>query len=140
MIPFSAIVAVLTLLLLATAITLWLDARQRRMNRQIEIALPGTDAGSVTSIRRIDGRSRWQLLEQLVDYRAEVPYALHPAYVLMCGGLVAVGIFYANRVFGFSTFKVSLAAGIFALLKWGTYMLFRRRDEPRQELPKFPGA
>lgn len=33
-----------------------------------------------------------------------------------------------------------LAAGIFALLKWGTYMLFRRRDEPKQEPPKFPGA
>ena len=26
------------------------------------------------------------------------------------------------------------------LLKWGTYMLFRRRDEPKQERPKFPGA
>ncbi|HEX4265069.1 MAG TPA: hypothetical protein VH597_12080 [Verrucomicrobiae bacterium] len=31
-----------------------------------------------------------------------------------------------------------LAAGIFALLKWGTYMLFRRRDEPKQPAPKFP--
>ncbi len=32
----------------------------------------------------------------------------------------------------------ALAAGIFALLKWGTYMLFRRRDEPKQPAPKFP--
>lgn len=32
----------------------------------------------------------------------------------------------------------ALAAGIFALLKWGTYMLFRRRDEPKQPTPKFP--
>jgi hypothetical protein len=32
-----------------------------------------------------------------------------------------------------------LAAGVFALLKWGTYMLFRRRDEPVQERPKIPG-
>jgi hypothetical protein len=32
-----------------------------------------------------------------------------------------------------------LAAGIFALLRWGVYMLFRRREEPKQELPKFPG-
>jgi hypothetical protein len=31
-----------------------------------------------------------------------------------------------------------LAAGIFALLKWGATMLFRRRDEPRQDAPKFP--
>ncbi len=34
----------------------------------------------------------------------------------------------------------ALAAGIFALLKWGTYMLFRRHDEPRQPAPKFPGV
>ena len=33
-----------------------------------------------------------------------------------------------------------LAAGIFALLKWGAYMLFRRRDEPKTERPKFPAA
>jgi hypothetical protein len=34
----------------------------------------------------------------------------------------------------------ALAAGIFALLKWGTYMLFRRRDEPKQPAPKFPAV
>jgi hypothetical protein len=33
-----------------------------------------------------------------------------------------------------------IAAGIFALLKWGTYMLFRRRDEPKQPAPKFPAV
>jgi hypothetical protein len=33
-----------------------------------------------------------------------------------------------------------LAAGVFALLKWGTFMLFRRRDEPKQERPGLPGA
>ena len=33
-----------------------------------------------------------------------------------------------------------VAAGIFALLKWGTYMLFRRRDEPKQPAPKFPAV
>lgn len=34
----------------------------------------------------------------------------------------------------------ALAAGVFALLKWGTYMLFRRHDEPRQPAPRFPGV
>jgi hypothetical protein len=33
-----------------------------------------------------------------------------------------------------------LAAGVFALLKWGTYMLFRRRDEPKQAPPNLPGS
>jgi hypothetical protein len=34
---------------------------------------------------------------------------------------------------------ILLAVGIFALLKWGAYTLFRGRDEPRVERPKFPG-
>jgi hypothetical protein len=33
-----------------------------------------------------------------------------------------------------------LAAGIFALLKWGAYMVFRRKDEPVKERPRFPTA
>lgn len=33
-----------------------------------------------------------------------------------------------------------LAAGVFAILKWGTHLLFRRRDEPKQEAPKLPGT
>ena len=32
-----------------------------------------------------------------------------------------------------------LAAGVFVLLKWGARRLFRRRDEPPEEPPKFPG-
>jgi len=31
-----------------------------------------------------------------------------------------------------------LAAGVFALLKWGRYMLFRSGDEPAKPMPKFP--
>ena len=31
-----------------------------------------------------------------------------------------------------------LAASIFALMKWGAYMLFRRKDEPVKERPQFP--
>ena len=33
-----------------------------------------------------------------------------------------------------------LAAGGFALFKWGTYALFRNRNEPKKQAPKFPGA
>jgi len=33
-----------------------------------------------------------------------------------------------------------LAGGIFALLKWSAYMLFRQRDEPKAERPRFPEA
>jgi len=34
----------------------------------------------------------------------------------------------------------ALAAGAFALLKWGTYMLFRRGEEPKLPAPKIPGV
>ena len=44
-------------------------------------------------------------------------------------------------VFGGSIERLFLlAAAIFALLKWGVYMLFRRREEPKQEPPSFPTA
>jgi hypothetical protein len=33
-----------------------------------------------------------------------------------------------------------LAISVFALLKWGAYMLFRRREEPKRDWPKFIGA
>lgn len=44
-------------------------------------------------------------------------------------------------VFGGSVAMLfALAAGIFALLKWGTYSLFRSRNEPKKEAPKWPGV
>jgi len=39
-------------------------------------------------------------------------------------------------VFGDSVLTLAvLVLGLFALLKWGTYMLFRRKDEPRSDPP-----
>ena len=40
--------------------------------------------------------------------------------------------------FGSIEMLFALAAGIFALLKWGGHMLFRRHDEPVKPAPKFP--
>lgn len=40
--------------------------------------------------------------------------------------------------FGSVEMLFALAAGIFALLKWGSYMLFRSGDEPAKPMPKFP--
>lgn len=43
-------------------------------------------------------------------------------------------------VFGGSVaMLMGLAMGIFALVKWGSYMLFRNRNEPRKAMPKIPG-
>ncbi|MBR1245116.1 type II secretion system F family protein [Bradyrhizobium sp. AUGA SZCCT0274] len=106
----------LVLLVCAAAITLWLDARQRRMNRQLEIALPTSLSASLPSIRRQQAGSRGQFLHRLANYRAETTYNWHPFYVLLAGAIAAAAIFYANTRLGFSTLHVSLAAAIVAIM------------------------
>ena len=115
MIPPLVIVIVLALLLCAAAITLWLDARERRMDRQVAAALPISHSASLASIRRLETGSRSQFFHRLANYRAEIDYAWHPAYVLLAGAIAAAAIFYANRLLGFSILTVSLAAAIVAV-------------------------
>jgi tight adherence protein B len=109
-------VTILLLLVCAATSALWLDARQRRMDRRLEAALPASQADIETSIRRLETRSRAAFLQRLVNYRSGIPYALHPAYVLLAGGLVAAAVFYANRFFGYSALFVSVVAAIVALM------------------------
>src|SRR6516162_957005 len=98
MIPSFVIVIVLALLMCAAAISLWLDARGRRMHRQLAVALPTSHSANLPSIRRLEGKSRSLFLHRLANYRAEIPYSWHPAYVLLAGAMAAAGIFYANRL------------------------------------------
>ncbi|QOZ52209.1 type II secretion system F family protein [Bradyrhizobium sp. CCBAU 53338] len=116
MIPQSVIVAVLMLLLCATAVSLWLDGRQRRMERQLTTALPSSLAASLPSIRRLENGTRSQFLHRLANYRPGIVYACHPAYVLLAGVVAASAILYANRLFAFSSLYVSIAAAIGALV------------------------
>ena len=116
MMPQFLIIIVLVLLICAAAMSLWLDARQRRMDRQLAIALPTSHSASLPSIRRLEAGSRWLFLHRLANYRAEIAYAWHPAYVLLAGVIAAAAIFYANSLLGFSTLYVSLAAAIVAIM------------------------
>jgi tight adherence protein B len=123
------IIIVLMLLMCAGAMSLWLDARQKRIDRQLAVALPASDSASLPSIRRLQARSRWLLLHRLANYRAEIAYDWHPAYVLLAGVIAAAAIFYANSVLKFSILYVSLAAAIVAtmvvrgLLGWQQHRL-----------------
>src|SRR6516225_6137879 len=94
----------------------WLDARQRRIDRQLEIALPTSQAASLPSIRRLQTESRWLFLHRLANYKAGIAYDLRPAYVLLAGVIAAAAIFYANSLLGFSILYVSLAAVIVAIM------------------------
>src|SRR4051794_16702683 len=114
--PEILTIIVLALLLCAAAMSLWLDARQIRIDRQLAIALPTSHSASLPSIRRSETGARGLWLHRLVNYRAEVAYGLHPAYALLAGAIAAAAIFYANSVLGFSTLYVSLAAAIVAIM------------------------
>jgi len=116
MMPEFSIIIVLLLLICAAAMTLLLDARQRRIDRQLEIALPTSQAASLPSIRRLQAESRWSFLHRLANYRAAIAYDWHPGYVLLAGVIAAATIFYANSLLEFSILYVSLAAAIVAVM------------------------
>jgi tight adherence protein B len=110
------IIIVLLFLICAAAMTLLLDARQRRIDRQLAIALPTSHSASLPSIRRLQAGSRWLFLHRLANYKAGIAYDWHPAYVLLAGVIAAAAIFYSNSLLGFSILYVSLAAAIVAIM------------------------
>src|SRR5436190_22205369 len=109
-------IIVLVLLICAAAMSLWLDTREKRMDRQLTIALPTSHPASLPSIRRSETGTRRLLLHRLANYSAEVAYGWHPAYALLAGAIAAAAIFYANSLLGFSILYVSLAAAIVAII------------------------
>jgi len=87
----------------------------------------------------------------LVFVRKKVSFDLVPGFDRLSGLMVMMGCSFAIALaiqktniwifFGGSIDRLLiLAAGVFALLKWGSYALFRNRDEPKKEAPKFPGV
>jgi tight adherence protein B len=114
--PQFLILIVLPLLICAAGMTLLLDARQRRIDRQVAIALPTSHSASLPSIRRLRAESRWLFLHRLANYRAGIAYSWHPAYVLLAGVIAAAAIFFANSLLEFSILYVSLAAAIVAIM------------------------
>jgi tight adherence protein B len=110
------IIIVLVLLICAIAVTMWLDARERRIDRQLAIALPTFHSASLPSIRRLQAGSRWRYLHGSANYNPEIAYGWHPAYALLAGVIAAAAIFYANSLLKFSTLYVSLAAAIVAIM------------------------
>jgi tight adherence protein B len=116
MTPQFLIIIVLVLLMCAAAISLWLDARQRRIDRQLAISLPTSDSASLPSIRRLQAGSRRLLLHRLANYKAGIVYDWNPAFVLLAGVFAAATIFYANSLLGFSTHYASFGAAILAIM------------------------
>jgi tight adherence protein B len=109
-------IIVLALLTCAAVASLWLDARERRMDRQLAIALPASHSASLPSIRRLEAGSRWLFLQRTANYKAGTAYNSHPAYVLLAGAIAAAAIFYVNTLLGFAMPYVFLAAAFMAIM------------------------
>lgn len=140
MIPQSVILTVLVLLVCAIAISLWLDARQRRVNRQVAIALPTPDFESLPSIRRLNTTSRSLLLYRLVNYRPEVVYSWHPAFLLLAGVIAAAAVFYANRLVGYPTLYVAVASAIVSVIVVRGLFGWQQRRFANQIFKQLPDA
>lgn len=136
----TPLVIVLVLLLGATANTLWLDSRQRRMDRQLEIALPTAEAATLVSIRRAAKASRWNLLDRLANYRPEMVYAVRPVYVLLAGAFAAAGILYLNELLKFSGLKAGIAAAIVAIMVVRGLFAWQQRRVANQLFQQLPDA
>ena len=140
MIPESVIVTVLILLICAAVVSLWLDARERRMDRQLATALPASHSASLPSIRRLETKSRWMFLHRLANYSTEIDYAWHPAYVLLAGVIAAAAMLYANRLFEFSTLTASMAAAIVAIMVVRGLFAWQQRRFANQLFRQLPDA
>ena len=137
--PFLTI-GVLLLLIGAAALTLLLDARQRRIDRQVEIAVSTAQSASIPSIRRAPVESRWLFLHRLANYRGGITYDLRPVYVLLAGAIAAAAVFYANTFLEFSPFYVSLAAALAAIFVIRGLFGWQRRRLTTQLFRQLPDA
>lgn len=140
MIPTSWIIINLVLLICAAANSLWLDARDRRMHRQMALALPISRSDSLPSIRRSETGARSLFLHRVANYRPEMDYALHPAYVLLASTFAAAAIFYANSFLGFSILYVSIAAAIVSVMVTRGLYGWQQRRVARQLFRQLPDA
>jgi hypothetical protein len=124
------------------------------------VCVPGMFAGVITAYTLfISGENLLDAnllvyflpIASMVVIRKNVSFDDVPGFDRLSGLMVMVGCSFAialviqkTRIWVFFGGSIEtlfiLAAAVFALLKWGTYMLFRRRDEPKQEAPKFPGT
>ena len=140
MIPNYIILAVLVLLLCAAAVALRLDARERRMHRQLEIALQTAPRAGLKSIRRTETGARSMFLHRLANYNPDIVYSVHPIFVLLAAATTASVIVYANSLFGFSSLQVAVAAVIVALLVVRGMFGWQRRRYSNQLFRQLPDA
>ncbi len=89
------------------------------------------------------------MIVTLIFIRKNVPFDEVPGFDRLSGLMVMIACSFVlalalqkTRIWIFAGVSFEhlllLAVGVFALLKWGAYMLFRRRDEPKEPPPELP--
>jgi tight adherence protein B len=134
----SLIIIVLLLLVGAAVMTLFFDARQRRIDRHVAIALSAARSESMPSIRRAPLETQQRAYHRLVGYKPGMAYSAPPSYVLLAGAVAAAAVFYANSFLGFSLLRASAAAvGVAVMVVRGLFGWQRRRlaDQLFRQLP-----
>lgn len=140
MMPESLIVTVLALAMCAAAISLWLDARDRRIDRRLAVALPASHPANLPSIRRLETGSGSLFLHRLANYNPEIPYTWHLAYVLLVGAFAAATILYANHLLGYSILYGCIAAAIAAIIVMRGLFGWQQRRVALQLFRQLPDA
>lgn len=130
----------LVLLLYAAAVALWLDARGRRIDRQLAVALPASHSADLPSIRRLEAESRWGFLHRIVDYKVGMDYTWRPGYVLFAGATAAAAILYANTVLHLPDVYAYPAAAIVAVMVVRGLFGWQRRRLANQLFRQLPDA
>jgi tight adherence protein B len=111
-----AIIVTLVLLLCWGGLTLVLDARQRRVDRHLAVALPTpTSAHDLPSLRRQQTQDKWRSLHRLLNYQPGVVYWRHE-YTFLAGAIIAVAVPCLGGFLGFSLLYGVIGGLVAALL------------------------
>jgi tight adherence protein B len=131
---------ILLALVAAAAVTLWLDGRQRRIDRHVAIAVSTAHSESMPSVRRAPVESRWEVPYRVANYKPGITYSLRPAYVLLVGAIAAGAVLYSNSYVGLSLPYVSLAVVVVAIGVVRGLFGWQRRRLANRLLRQLPDA
>jgi len=112
----NAIIIDLLLCIACAIVVLRLDARRRRVDRQVANALPiSAVAHGLPSLRRQQTQSKWQSIHRLFQYNPGTVYLVRGEVVFVVGFIVASAISYTGSLLGFPLSYVVIAGLVAAL-------------------------
>lgn len=131
-------IVLLLLLIGAAGMALFVDARQRRIDRQVATALSISELENLASLRRTPVESQPRFLHRLANYNSGISYEWGPEYVLVAAAIAAAAVFFANSFVGFSILFVSPAAVLVAVVVVRSFFGWQRSRVTNQLFRQLP--